>query len=129
MKYLGIDYGQKRVGLAISDDNGEMAFPLSVFQNTATLVEDVLRTCLEYKIEKIVMGESLGLSGEKNDIYEASMSFKEKLSEKTGLDVVLFPEFFTSAEAERVQGKNNMLDASSAAIILKHYLDTEKNKK
>lgn len=123
MKYLGIDFGSKRVGVAISDDTGKMAFPHNVILNSDILMEQILKIIEEEKIEKIVMGESKNFKGEANKIMVAIDEFVKKIEEKTNLPVLFEPEFLSSVQAERWQGKNEMHDASAAAIILQSYLD------
>ncbi len=124
MKYLGIDFGSKRVGVAVSDDGGMMAFPKEVVINDGSLIENIKKICEENKIEGIVVGDSRNFFGDKNTIMKKVEIFKEKLAEAVKLPIYMQSEFFTSAEAERLQGKNDMLDASAAALILKHYLDS-----
>ena len=126
MKYLGVDFGSKRVGLAFSDDSNSFAFPLSVLQNNEKLLGEVEKICKEKDIETIVVGESKDFSMVDNDIMLEVKPFVDELLKK-GFNVVTHPEFMTSQEAERLQGKNDMLDASAAAIILKSYLDKIKN--
>ena len=126
MKYLGIDYGTKRIGLAVSDENAEFAFPLAVLQNSESSAEEIARICREKGVSAIVVGDSENFQMQKNEIMKEVAPFVEILREKSGLPVVLHPEFLTSAEAERLQGKNDMLDASAAAIILKSFLESEK---
>ncbi len=128
MKYLGIDYGVKRVGIAVSDDSGGLAFAKTVLENDKQLLKNVLKICREEKIEKVILGESLDFSGQPNVIMKGILEFKKKLIENN-LKVYLEPEFLTSAEAERIQGKNDKLDASAAALILKSYLGKQKQKK
>ena len=128
MKYLGIDFGLKRIGLAVSDETNSFAFPLSVLENTENLVSEIVSICKEKDIRCVIVGESKDFSMRENQIMGEIKSFVENL-EKEGLKVEMHPEFLTSAEAEHVQGKNDMLDASAAAIILKSYLDTKNNGK
>src|SRR3990167_8930114 len=99
MRYAGIDYGKKRVGVALSDEGLSFALP------------------------KVVL---LNYKNEENAIMEEAKDFAKKISGVTGVNVVFEPEFLTSAEAERVQGKNKMHDASAAAIILKSYMAKNK---
>ena len=124
MKYLGIDFGSKRIGLATSDESLSFAFPLKVVENNSSIVSEICDICKELKIGAIVVGESRDFKMEENKIMKELRNFAEKLKKESGLEVVLHPEFLTSSEAERLQGKNDMLDASAAAIILKSYLDT-----
>lgn len=123
MKYLGIDFGQKRIGLAISDDNGEMAFPYNVVLNNKNSLEEINEIIKKEKINTVIIGESKNFTGEPNSIMPAIEDFKKKLTEKTKLKIFFESEFMTSVQAERVQGKNKMHDASAATIILQTYLD------
>jgi putative Holliday junction resolvase len=122
MKLLGIDYGSKRVGIAFSDENGEFAIPSVVLNNSKNLLKEVLDLAKEKEIKEIVIGESKNYKGEANTILKESLKFKTEL-EKEGYIVHLEPEFMTSANAERFQGKNDLIDASAAALILQSFLD------
>ena len=122
MKLLGIDYGSKRVGIAFSDENGEFAIPSVVLNNSKNLLKEVLDLAKEKEIKEIVIGESKNYKGEANTILKESLKFKTEL-EKEGYTVHLEPEFMTSANAERFQGKNDLIDASAAALILQSFLD------
>jgi putative Holliday junction resolvase len=122
MRYLGIDYGSKRVGIALSDEKAEFAIPFIVLKSSKKLVEEILDIAEENKVEKIIMGESKDYKGKPNAIYEESLEFKKKL-EGEGYIVEMEPEFMTSMHAEKTQGKHDLLDASSAALILQSFLD------
>jgi putative Holliday junction resolvase len=127
MKYLGIDFGSKRVGLSVSDEAGKMAFPHSVILNNKKLLTLIEKIIKEEKIEGIVIGESKNFAGEPNKIMPEIEKLKKKLEEKTKLAVFFEPEFMTSSQAELIQGKNEMHDASAAAIILQSFLDKKDN--
>lgn len=127
MRYLGIDYGTKRVGVAISDEAGEFALPHIVLPNDKKLLAAMAGICRDKNIGAIVLGESKNFAGEDNPVMEKIYLFKKELEQATGLPIELEPEFFTSAEAARFQGKNDKLDASAAALILKSFLDKKKN--
>ena len=129
MRFLGIDYGTKRVGLAISSEDGNFAFPKIVLRNTKNLIGDIKKTCEEESITGIVIGESRDLDGKPNPLMEDIKVFMEKLKKEIRIPMYLEPEFFTSHQAQKIQGKNDMLDASAAAIILQSFLDKENNKK
>ena len=128
MKYLGIDYGTKRVGIAISDEEGRIAFPVDTLANDKSLAEKIIQLCAEKGIGVIVIGESNNFAGEPNPIMENVKKLALVLKEKTKLPVILEPEFLTSAQAKRIQGDVLGLDASAAALILQSYLDKMKNK-
>ncbi len=125
MRYLGIDFGKKRVGVAISDENGGFAFAHAVLKNDEHLVRELKKLCDEKKIGAVIVGESRNYQGAENTIMKSAKEFAAALGEATGLPVSFELEFLTSAEAERIQGKNDMLDASAAALILKSYLEKQ----
>ncbi len=144
MRYLGIDYGTKRVGVAISNETNEFALPLLVLGNDEKLFISIKKIILEKNIGEVVLGESKNYKGEDNAVMEGIRRFKDKLEIETGLKVLFEPEFMTSAEAEQVnkvrkipprkkgdgprvkfQRKSDMLDARAATLILKSFLDKE----
>ncbi|MDO8430673.1 MAG: Holliday junction resolvase RuvX [Candidatus Taylorbacteria bacterium] len=125
MRLLGIDYGSKRIGIAYCDEAGQFAMPLIVLANSKVLLSEVVGIAKEKEIKEIVIGESKNYNGEANSILAESLDFRKEL-EATGFIVHLEPEFMTSAHAEKLQGKNDMLDASAAALILQSYLDKQK---
>jgi len=126
MKYLGIDYGAKNIGLALSDELHTMAFPLSVISPSENIISEISKICKENSVGEIVVGESLNFEQKENEIMKEVLPFVEKLKSGLCLPVHLHPEFMTSMEAERLQGKNSMHDASAAALILKSYLESNK---
>lgn len=121
-RILGIDYGSKRVGVAISDEGRQFAMPVSVIQNSPDLANEIAKIALDNETKEVVLGESRNYKGEGNTILLASMEFKKEL-ESRGFTVYWEAEFMTSVQAERFQGKNDMIDASAAALILQSYLD------
>lgn len=125
MRLLGIDYGKKRIGLALSDETGGFALPYRVLHNHSEVVADVAAVCQVEKVSTVVLGESRDLSGKENPIMDDIREFAHQL-EAVGLSVVLVPEFFSSAAAARVLGRDEHLDARAAALILQSYLDKQK---
>lgn len=123
---MGIDYGTRRVGIALSDQTGSMAFPREVILNNNELLSSILKISEEENVRDVVIGESLNYKGEENKIMSGIKTLKKNL-EESGLNVYLEPEFLTSREAERIQGKKEMIDASAAAVILRSYLERIKN--
>ncbi|MBX4210876.1 Holliday junction resolvase RuvX [Candidatus Parcubacteria bacterium] len=126
MRYLGIDYGSKRVGIALSDESGEFSIPHSVLKNDKELSETIAHICKENHVTEIIIGESLDYNKKPNPIMKKITAFKIELEEKLKLPVHLEPEFMTSQEAAHIQGHNSLTDASAAALILKSYLDKQK---
>ena len=128
MRYLGIDYGAKRVGIALSDEGGKLAFPHATLSNDGTLLEEVKRICHEFDVGTVVVGESRQLSGEPNQIQKAIDRFCDKLKKGVEIPIVLELEMLTSRQAAHIQGETEMLDASAAALILQGYLDKTSGK-
>ena len=124
---MAIDYGEKRVGVASTDESGSFALPRAVLDNDATLLEKVIRFKEENKIDKIILGESKNFLGEDNLIQKKILEFKTELEQK-GAEVLMHPEILTTMEARQIQGQTNMTDASAAALILKSFLETMYNK-
>ncbi|MDO8623746.1 MAG: Holliday junction resolvase RuvX [bacterium] len=140
MRYLGIDFGSKRVGLALSDESCTLAFPYKVLTHDRGLLAAVDEVIRDQKVKLVVMGESKDFSGKDNPIASLADEFKKALEKLTHKKVEYEQEFLTSVQAGRPQGRrqdgsrgtgaraeqrktNEMLDASAAAIILQSYLD------
>lgn len=132
MRYLGVDYGEKRIGLALSDESGKLAFPLEIITNTNLNPEGEviqrLRDIIQEKgVEVIVLGESTNLKGEENTIMEAIREFKKVLEEQFDVEVIFEPEFFTSVQAARSPSATEHRDAQAAALILQSYLEKQQH--
>ncbi|OGI63133.1 hypothetical protein A2W12_04150 [Candidatus Nomurabacteria bacterium RBG_16_40_11] len=143
MKFLGIDYGTKRIGLAISDENGTLAFPKEIVLNDANTLARLGEIIKQENIKEIVMGESVDFSGKLNALSARIEVFILELQEKFGLQIHKQKEFLTSVEARRSpsgkarkvmmspsqshskvkQIKSGRADASAAALLLQRYLD------
>ena len=126
MRYLGIDFGEKRVGIAVSDEDGTIAFPTAVLINDSHLMKNIVDLCMKKAVEIVIMGESRNYQGQINPIMWKIEGFKKQL-ETIGFKVIYEPEFMTSVQASQIIGENKMLDASAAAIILQSYLDKKNN--
>lgn len=124
MTIIGIDYGTRRVGVAISDTSETLAFPKEVIQNTSNKnVAETLRSLYEKeKARMIVLGHSKNSQGEDNAVMDVVRELKALL-ESFSIPVVFQEESWSSAEASRYQGHIVDLDASAAAIILQRFLD------
>lgn len=131
-RLLGIDFGRKRVGIAVSDEDRKIAFPKTVYPNDKNLIERIADLCKENSVVGIVLGESKNFKGEDNPVMKDILKFKEKIETATSPPVFLEPEFMSSSEAEKMRAEGDdeeMLDASAAAIILQSYLDKKFNAK
>lgn len=131
MRYLGVDYGTKKIGLALSDEAGMMGFPHSIIPNTPRLVDELCALIAKENVGAVVIGESRNLAGGENPIAKDARMFGDQIAERAGVLVFYESEVFTSAEARRAPGKEMKsrapkarvdVDASAAALILTSYL-------
>lgn len=127
MRHLGIDYGTKRVGIALSDESGKMAFPKLVMPNDGKLLETLVAYIKKEAVEVIVIGHSLGRDGKPNRVHKAVEELIGDLTLHTGLPVHLEPEQYSTQESLHIQGRTAKTDASAAAIILNSFLQKSKN--
>ncbi len=130
MRYLGIDYGRKRMGLAISDEEGKIAFPrmqLTVYnlQLTTKIIRDIIE---KDAVEKIVVGVPVTFGGRESAQTAEARAFGEKLQKAIQLPIEFENELLTTKMAVRGGVAKSKVDASSAAIILQSYLDRENRK-
>ena len=126
MKRLGIDFGSKKVGIAVTDDAGSMAFPVAVVPNNDDLLVYVTNLVAERNIKEIVIGHSLNNQGEPNKIHTAVEGFITDLTLAIGIPVHLEPEQYSTQQAAQIQGKGELVDASAAALILDSFITKHK---
>lgn len=122
MKMVGIDYGSKRVGVAVSDDAGRIVFPKMTLPNDRMLISDLVAFLRKEGVHGVVIGESRSLSGTENPIMHDIRRFVGELERASELPVHYEPELFSSVEARTLSGKEGAVDAHAAAIILSSYL-------
>ncbi len=133
MRVLGIDYGRKRIGLALSDPDGIIASPLSVYlrSDIRTDVDHIARLARENGVERIVIGLPLNMDGSAGGMADEVAAFAEQLSARVKIPVVTFDERLTSEEAERVliqadmsrRKRRGVRDSIAAVLILQGYLE------
>lgn len=122
-RFLGIDFGTKRIGLAVSDETGRLAFPKSILENNENIFGKMGDLIRKEKINGIVIGESENFKGEPNKVAEEIKNFVVELRGRFDLPVDTQKEFLTSVEARRYSNPGQKVDASAAALILQRYLD------
>ena len=125
MKYLGIDFGSKKVGFAQSDDDARLAFPLMIAPNDGTLLKDTVEMIRELKMTGVVIGESVNGQGKPNEIAKKARAFGAQIEDAVDVRVVFEKEWFTTVEARKQPGKedDHEVDDSAAALLLQRYLD------
>jgi|SRR3989344_1311365 len=122
MRYLGIDYGAKRIGLAASSEG--IAFPHSVVPNDATLFSALADIIAKEKIESIVVGDTRSFGGRENPVTKEAEVFIERLKKETSLPVTPAFEAGSSIEASRYAPDDmGHDDGAAAALILQRFLD------
>jgi len=133
-RILGIDYGSKRIGIAVSDPLGIIAQGVSVVANSSTMINEIKKLVHEYSAEMIVVGMPLNLKGEKGIKAEEVEKFITQIEKELQIEVVRFDERFTSKMAHQTlrdmevkkkkrQAKGT-IDRMAAALILQGYLDS-----
>lgn len=142
MRYLGVDYGAKRIGIALSDEEGKIAFPRETLSGDfAKAAEKIREICEKEKVGRIVVGLPFSFEGKETAQTKETKNFAEKLKETAGLSVEFENEILTSRMVEREikearppklqrrrgRVKKEKIDAASAALILQSYLDKIKN--
>jgi putative transcription antitermination factor YqgF len=136
-RVLGIDYGTKRIGVAVSDETKRFAFPHAIVQNGDTALRDIAAIASEQGVERIVMGLSLDHAGAENPVMKKARAFavalEATLGEQLSKPIVFVSEAFTSSmalrqfetnEKTRSPKKRHTIDDSAAALILQTFLDT-----
>lgn len=136
MKILSIDYGDKKIGLAISDKEKKLASRFLTIKNISlrNSVRELAKIAADNKISKIVVGIPVGFSGEGNQA-EMTRLFIDKLKQKIDLPIIEVNEVFTSKMAgENLKNAGikkselkNLIDQEAARIILQEYLDKISN--
>ena len=142
MRIMGLDYGSKTVGVAVSD---ALLLPAQAVETISRPQETKLRRtlarieelCREYEIEKIILGFPKNMNNTIGDRAEKSLEFAEMLKRRTGLPVVMWDERLTTVAAERTlmesgvrrEHRKEHIDQIAAVFILQGYLDAESNRR
>jgi 6-phosphogluconolactonase len=134
MRYLAIDYGQKRIGLAVSDAGEAMAFPLLTIDADSDPLSKIAGVIQEERIGAILVGLPLNMDGTEGPQAKAVRLFGRKLSAKVSIEITYFDERLSSSDAdwklsgmELTRGKKKKLqDAIAAASFLQAFLDERK---
>ena len=142
MRIMGLDYGSKTVGVAVSDPLGLTAQGIEIvrrksetkLRQTLARIEEIAQ---EYSVEKIVLGFPKHMNNDIGERAEKSLEFKEMLERRTGLPVVMWDERLTTVEADRTmmetgirrENRKEYVDMIAAVFILQGYLDYLSNHK
>ncbi|MGN8886086.1 Holliday junction resolvase RuvX [uncultured Blautia sp.] len=140
MRVLGLDYGSKTVGVAVSDPLGLTAQRLETIwrkqenklRKTLAQVEELVK---EYEVERIVLGYPKNMNNTVGERAEKALEFKEMLERRIGIPVIMWDERLTTVEADRTlieagvrrENRKQYLDGLAAVFILQGYLDSLTN--
>ena len=132
---VGIDYGERRVGVAASDVLGSIAFGFCTLQVTGIddAVRQVSEVCSERQAELVVVGLPLNMNGSNSEMSERVEKFITKLQDATNLEIVSYDERLSSAMVERTlldadmsrEKRKGVIDKLAAQVILQSYLDRQ----
>jgi putative holliday junction resolvase len=135
-RFLGIDFGLKRIGIAVSDPLHTFAYSLTTLQNDSTLIKKLSNIIQSKNIKKIVLGVPSEEKTSATSIVNKVKEFKEQLIKEFNLDVIEWDETFTSVMAKdriiesvnkkRKRKNKELIDMNSASIILQEYIDSLK---
>lgn len=136
-RYLALDVGSKRIGVAVSDELGLTAQPVLTLERRRNLREDLrslARLCRRYSVAAIVVGHPLHLSGEVSPRATKAQAFADQLATLTGLPVHLWDERLTTRAAHEIlyecghqrQQHRRVVDQVAATLILQSFLDEKR---
>lgn len=133
MRIMAVDPGEKRIGLAISDESGTIANPFCVIPHTSRAVDaaQVAERASAYDVQKIIVGQSFGEDGNPNKAGLSAARFVEALRQQTSLPVELWDESLTTQDARSARTamgvsrkkRSGHLDELAATVLLQSYLD------
>jgi len=133
-RLLGLDIGEKRIGVAISDELGMIASPLVTINATGDVVGEMQALVAKYAIPLIVVGLPVGLSGREGPQAKKVRAIADALAADLGIEIVYSDERLSSTVAEaalisqgtRRDKRKQQIDSMAAAVILQGYLDTQR---
>lgn len=131
---IGIDYGSVRIGVAASDPEGTMAFPVATVKQGASAVDEVLGIVDEREGAQVFVGLPRGLGGHEGVAAKRARAFAGALVERLAIPVRLIDERFSTTQAATALGeagldsrrRRSVIDQAAAVVILERALDTEK---
>lgn len=120
-RYIGLDYGEKRIGVALGDSESKIAIPFDVVAN----VDDVVKIIQSEEIGEIVVGLPLTMKSESGAMVQTVSGFVAELIARTSLPVIEIDERLSSQAADKLLGAKDKSrrDAVAAMVILQTYLD------
>lgn len=133
MRILGVDHGDVRIGIAMSDETAFLASPLTTVQNSKRAADEIAALITENHVEKVVIGLPLNMDGSAGPAAEKVRKFAAKLAKKTDVPILESDERLTTVTAHHnlreagLDGKKRkgVVDMAAAQIILQDWLDMQ----
>lgn len=135
-RVMGIDYGEKRIGIALSDPLLTFAYPFTTLPNDLSFIKNLLKIIKEKKVSKIILGLPSDKFMASKELANKVHNIKNEIETQTKIEIILWDEEFSSVIAKEkinesvtkksVRRKKDLLDQHSAAIILQEYLNSDR---
>jgi len=133
-RLLGLDIGERRIGVAISDELGTIASPIAMIERQSDVAGQLRKLIAEYGVSRLVVGLPISLSGQEGPQAKDTRSYSDGLAAEVGLPLEYWDERLTTSIAEQsliAQGtrrnkRKQQVDAVAAAVILQGYLDNQR---
>ena len=133
-RYLGLDIGEVRIGVAVSDELGMNASPVGMIPRKSDVAAELRKHIAQYRPAKLIVGLPVGLSGREGPQAKATRDYAEALATEVGVPIEYYDERMSSSIAEqalisqgtRREKRKQHVDAMAAAIILQGYLDNQR---
>lgn len=137
MRILGLDYGSKTVGVAVSDPLLITAQGVEIIRRESEgkirkTYQRIEELCKQYEVERIILGNPKNMNGTEGDRVEKTLEFKEALERRTGLQVIMWDERLTTVTADKAmmesgirrENRKEYVDEIAAMLILQNYLES-----
>ena len=132
-RILGIDPGERRIGVAVSDELGLIARPVEVLHRRSLKrdIQRIVELATKLSVSRIIVGWPVSLNGDRGSAAQSAETFADKVREQVQQPVELWDERFTTVEARRYQSRRDQrrrapVDAQAAAVMLQEYLDAHR---
>ena len=132
-RIIAIDFGEKRIGIALTDPLMMFAYPLTTLNNDSKLWDNLLKLLNDYIFEKIILGYPLKENGEKSSSTLMVEKFHEELKSKIKIPIELFDERYSSdiakerilqsVKSKKKRRNKGLVDMNAACVILQDYLE------
>ncbi len=125
MRYIGLDFGTKRIGVAVSDGDGKLAFARTIIDASGDVRSALNEIISEEPTAGIVVGVPIGFSGQESEMAEQARAFASSL-ESLGIPIFLENEILTSSASRTLRPDVDHIDAGASALMLQGFLDRKR---